>query len=104
MCIDNFIYNIKKHIKVEISRADFEELVKAYIEYKELKESFDKLHFLSGIPYGDLKQINWTAFSYMPVDKNKESVGKAIGGDKATVYRVQVEGEFTKTKGNKEEC
>lgn len=64
MCIDNFIFNLKKNQKVEISRADFEELVSAYAEYKQLKDIFNKLHFLSDLSYEDLKTINWTFFSY----------------------------------------
>jgi hypothetical protein len=96
MCIDNFIFNLKKNQKVEISRADFEELVKAYTEYKEFKESFNKLRFLSGISYEDLKQINWTAFSYIPVIEGSNILDEVTGGDGSKRYRVQFEGEFIK--------
>jgi hypothetical protein len=40
MCIDNFIFKIKKNLKVEISREEYEELVKAYAECKDLRRSF----------------------------------------------------------------
>lgn len=105
MCIDNFIFNLKKNQKVEISRADFEELVNAYTEYKELKASFNKLCFLSDISYEDLKQINWTAFSYKPLIEGSAVLEEAVGGEGSKRYRVQCEGELIKIeKGNKKQC
>jgi hypothetical protein len=81
---------VKKNHKVEISLADFEELVSAYTELKVIKECLEKMHFLSGISYDELKKINWTAFEYLPGSALEEEPSKV------NVFKVKFEGELVK--------
>ena len=81
---------IKKNHKIEISVADFEELVSAYTRSQEIKDSFKKMHFLSGISCEDLSQINWVSFEYLPGSALEEEPSKV------NVFKVKFEGELVK--------
>jgi hypothetical protein len=48
-----------------------------------------------------LKQINWSAFNYLPVNNDTEIIEESEDNARYTKYKVQFEGEFIKIGDNK---
>ena len=94
MCLDNILLNKKKQ-KVEISVEDFEELVKAYTELKDLKVGLEKMHFLSGLSYEELSKINWTSFAFLPENTFTETLEKL---NTAAIHTIKFEGYYITEK------